>query len=67
MFVVGVGVNIVSMQGIVEMVIMLKKFQFDIQDLYITKFSVLHILKCHDIIQIWREVLTFLGQFCCFI
>jgi hypothetical protein len=41
MLVVGVGVNAVSMQGIVDMVIMHKKFQFNVKDLYTTKFSVL--------------------------
>lgn len=41
MFVVMVGVNNLLMQGIVEMVIMQKKFQFNVQGLYTTKFSVL--------------------------
>jgi len=41
MLVLGVGVNAVSMQGIVEMVIMHKKFQFNIKVLYTTTFSVL--------------------------
>jgi hypothetical protein len=39
--VVGVGVNAVLMQGIIEMAIMHKKFQFNVKGLYNTKFSVL--------------------------
>jgi hypothetical protein len=38
MLVVGVGVNA---QGIIDMVIMHKKFQFNVKGLHTTKFSVL--------------------------
>jgi hypothetical protein len=41
MLVVGVGLNEVLMQGIVEMVNMHKNFQLNVKGLHTTKFSLL--------------------------